>query len=54
MGVIASSVIIMWPGTNASIPSGWSRVTDLDLRFTNYIPKTFFVIITFHSMTWSC
>ena len=30
---IASGVIIAWPGTNASIPSGWSRKTSLDDSF---------------------
>ena len=26
-------IIVMWPGTNASIPSGWTRVTALDSKF---------------------
>lgn len=27
------NVIVMWPGTDSSIPTGWSRVTDMDTRF---------------------
>lgn len=27
---VPDGLIFMWPGTNASVPSGWSRVTDLD------------------------
>lgn len=30
---IPNGVIFIWTGTNASIPAGWSRVTDLDDRF---------------------
>ena len=30
---IASGVICLWTGTNASIPSGWSRVTALDDKY---------------------
>ena len=30
---VASGIIVLWPGTNSSIPTGWSRVTDLDQRF---------------------
>jgi len=30
---IPSNVILMWGGTNASIPTGWSRVTSLDDRY---------------------
>ena len=29
---IPNGVIFIWSGTNASIPAGWSRVTDLDDR----------------------
>jgi hypothetical protein len=31
---IPTGAIFIWTGTNASIPSGWERVTDLDDRFT--------------------
>jgi len=31
--MITNGVIFIWTGTNASIPAGWSRVTDLDDRF---------------------
>ena len=34
---IPNGVIFMWGGTNASIPSGWSRVTDLDNKFPRVI-----------------
>lgn len=30
---ISNGVIFIWTGTNASIPSGWTRVTDLDSRY---------------------
>lgn len=30
---IPNGVIFIWTGTNASIPAGWQRVTDLDDRF---------------------
>lgn len=30
--LIPSGIIIMWPGTNASIPAGWTRVTSLDSK----------------------
>jgi hypothetical protein len=30
---IPTGVIFIWTGTNASIPAGWQRVTDLDDRF---------------------
>lgn len=30
---IPNGVIFIWSGTNASIPAGWQRVTDLDDRF---------------------
>lgn len=30
---IPNGLIFMWPGTNASIPAGWDRVTDLDGRY---------------------
>jgi hypothetical protein len=31
--MIEDGIILIWSGTNASIPSGWSRVTGLDSRF---------------------
>lgn len=30
---IPSGVILIWTGTNASIPTGWERVTDLDDKY---------------------
>lgn len=33
MASVPSGVIGIWAGTNASIPTGWTRVTDLDDRF---------------------
>lgn len=30
---IQNGIIFMWTGTHASIPSGWSRVTDMDDRY---------------------
>ena len=33
MPTIPLNVILIWPGTNASIPAGWVRVTDLDGKF---------------------
>ena len=33
MSVVPSNVIFIWSGTNASIPSGWSRETGLDSKF---------------------
>lgn len=30
---IPNGVIFMWPDTNASIPAGWDRVTDLDSKY---------------------
>lgn len=33
MSYIPSGVILIWPGTNASIPAGWQRETALDGRF---------------------
>lgn len=33
MANIPANVILIWTGTNASIPAGWSRVTDLDDKF---------------------
>jgi hypothetical protein len=32
-GGVAPGVIMMWPGTDASLPAGWSRVTALDGRY---------------------
>src|SRR3990172_4317138 len=31
--MIAPNVIIIWPGTNASIPAGFSRETSLDDKY---------------------
>lgn len=33
MANIPLNVILMWAGTNATIPSGWSRETDLDSKY---------------------
>lgn len=33
-------VIVMWPDTNASIPSGWSRVTELDDKYAKGVATT--------------
>jgi len=33
MAEIPADIIVMWPGANGSIPSGWGRVTALDSRF---------------------
>ena len=33
MAVVPTGITIGWPGTHAAIPTGWSRVTDLDDRF---------------------
>lgn len=30
--LIAAGIEVMWPGTNASIPSGWTRSSDMDSR----------------------
>lgn len=30
---IPDGLVLAWPGTAASIPSGWARVTDLDTRY---------------------
>jgi len=34
MASIPSGIIIFWPGTNSSIPSGWTRTTSLDSTFS--------------------
>lgn len=34
---IPNGVIFLWPDTNASIPTGWERVTDLDSRYVKGI-----------------
>jgi len=31
--LIASGIECMWPGTNASIPAGWTRTTNMDSRY---------------------
>lgn len=33
MSVVASNIIVGWPSTAASIPSGWSRETSLDSKY---------------------
>lgn len=38
MPVIPSDIIFMWPSTNASIPAGWSRETNLDDKFIQGSP----------------
>jgi hypothetical protein len=35
---LPTGVIFIWTGTNASIPAGWERVTDLDDKFPKGIP----------------
>jgi hypothetical protein len=35
---IPAGIIVMWPDTDASIPSGWSRTTELDGLYTKGIP----------------
>jgi len=34
-----AGVIVGWPGTEASIPSGWSRITDFDGFFLKSVPN---------------
>lgn len=36
---VPSGVIVAWPSTNASIPSGWSRVTALDATYVRGVPN---------------
>jgi len=31
--ILTNGIIFIWSGTNASIPAGWSRVTDMDDRY---------------------
>src|SRR3990167_257329 len=33
MAIIENGIIVVWPSTVASIPSGWSRKTELDSRY---------------------
>lgn len=33
-------LIVMWPGTSASIPSGWNRVTALDGKYPKGVPNS--------------
>ena len=33
-GAVPENVIVIWPGNNSAIPSGWSRVTALDSKMT--------------------
>src|SRR3990172_232619 len=33
MATIATNIILIWTGTNASIPGGWSRQTTLDGKY---------------------
>src|SRR3990167_11202095 len=35
-----AGVIVGWPGTEASIPAGWSRVTDFDGFFLKSVPNS--------------
>lgn len=37
--LVPSGVIVAWPSTVASIPSGWSRVTALDSTFARGVPN---------------
>lgn len=37
---VPSGVIIAWPSTNASIPTGWTRTTSLDGRFVKQIANS--------------
>lgn len=37
---VPPGMIFMWPGTNASIPAGWDRVTDLDGRYPKGVPNS--------------
>lgn len=36
---IPSGIIVMWPGTAASLPEGWDRVTALDGRYVKGVPN---------------
>jgi hypothetical protein len=38
MAVVANGIIILWSGTNATIPSGWTRETALDGRYPKGAP----------------
>jgi hypothetical protein len=40
MPAVASGIIILWPGTVASIPTGWSRETSLDGRYPRGAPAS--------------
>ena len=33
MATVPENIIVLWPGDNSAIPSGWSRVTNYDGRF---------------------
>ena len=33
MAAVKSGIILIWTGTNAAIPSGWERETDLDGKY---------------------
>lgn len=35
---IPAGIIVMWPDTEASLPEGWSRTTELDGRYPKSIP----------------
>lgn len=37
---IPAGIIVMWSGTNAGIPSGWERTTELDGRYPKGIPSS--------------
>lgn len=33
------NIIVMWPGSNGSIPSGWSRITSMDSKYPKGTPS---------------
>jgi len=37
---ISNGVIFIWTGTNAGIPAGWERVTDLDVKYPKAVSNT--------------
>lgn len=37
-GGVPTGIIVMWPSTEASVPDGWNRVTDLDGRYLKGVP----------------
>lgn len=38
VGIVARGIIIAWPGNEADIPRGWTRVNDLNSRFVKSVP----------------